>query len=98
MKLLSEREIETQLQRLVGWEFSAQKKCIHKQFAFKDFIQAFAFMTQVAIFSEKENHHPEWKNVYNKLWIELSTHDAGGVTQKDLDLATYINEKAWEVR
>ncbi len=96
--MLSNQEIEAKLQHLVGWSYSAQKKCIHKEFTFKDFIQTFSFMTQVAIFSEKNNHHPEWKNVYNKLWVELSTHDFSGVTQKDFDLASFINEKAWEIR
>ncbi len=82
----------------MGWSYSAQKKCIMKEFTFKDFVQTFAFMTQVALYAEKKNHHPEWKNIYNKLWIELATHDEGGVTAKDLDLAAYINEKAWEIR
>lgn len=96
--LLSSQEIEAKLQSLVGWTYSAQKKCLAKEFSFKDFVQTFSFMTQVALYSEKTNHHPEWKNVYNKLWIELSTHDAGGVTEKDMELAAFINEKAWEIR
>lgn len=96
--LLAHEDIENQLQRLMGWTYSPQKKCIFKEFVFKDFIQTFALMTQIAIHAEKQNHHPEWTNIYNKLWIELRTHDAQGVTQKDLDLAAYINDKAWEVR
>lgn len=98
MEKLSAQQIEAKLQSLVGWNYSSQRKCIAKEFSFKDFVQAFSFMTQVALYSEKMDHHPEWKNVYNKLWIELSTHDAGGVTEKDMDLAAFINEKAWEIR
>jgi 4a-hydroxytetrahydrobiopterin dehydratase len=58
---------------------------------FEDFNQAFAFMTQVALAAEKADHHPEWSNVYNKVRVTLSTHDAGGVTQKDLDLARFVD-------
>jgi 4a-hydroxytetrahydrobiopterin dehydratase len=58
---------------------------------FKDFNHAFAFMTQVALAAEKADHHPEWSNVYNKVRVTLSTHDAGGVTQKDLDLARFVD-------
>lgn len=82
----------------MGWSYSASGKHISKEFKFKDFVQAFGFMTQVGMYAEKNNHHPEWKNIYNKLWVDLSTHDAGGVTLKDIDLASYMNEKAWEIR
>lgn len=98
MSLLNSTEIESKLTSLMGWTYSAQKKCIKKEFTFTDFVQTFSLMTQVALYAEKKNHHPEWKNVYNKLWIELSTHDAGGVTMKDIELAAYINDKAWEIR
>jgi len=63
---------------------------IEKEFVFKNFIEAFGFMSQVAILAEKANHHPEWFNVYNKVQVRLSTHDAGGLTQKDVDLALAI--------
>jgi len=63
---------------------------IQKKFVFKNFIEAFGFMSRVAILAEKQNHHPEWSNVYNKVSITLTTHDAGGVTKKDLKLATAI--------
>ncbi len=63
-----------------------------KEFIFNNFIDAFAFMTRVAIVAENMNHHPDWRNVYNKVEIRLSTHDAGGiVTQKDYELATAID-------
>lgn len=64
---------------------------IQKKFVFKNFIEAFGFMSRVAILAEKQNHHPEWSNVYNMVNITLTTHDAGGVTKKDLKLATAIN-------
>jgi 4a-hydroxytetrahydrobiopterin dehydratase len=98
MNPLSLVEIESEMRNLMGWTYSPQKKCISKEFSFKSFTQTFALMTQVAMYAESHNHHPEWRNVYTKLWIELSTHDASGVTRKDLELAAFINEKAWEVR
>jgi 4a-hydroxytetrahydrobiopterin dehydratase len=75
-----------------GWSRDDKRDAITREFVFKDFNQAFAFMTQVALAAEKRDHHPEWSNVYNKVRITLSTHDAGGVTQKDLDLARFIDE------
>ncbi len=65
-----------------------------KSFEFKDFKEAFAFMTSIALKAEEMNHHPEWFNVYNKVKIELTTHDAGGVTDKDKALAKYIDSIA----
>ena len=64
---------------------------IERRFEFADFPEAFAFMTRLAIYAEKNNHHPEWFNVYNKVNVELSTHDAGGLSEKDIDFATHIN-------
>ena len=81
-----------------GWKKEADRDAITREFAFKDFNRAFAFMTQVALHAEKHDHHPEWFNVYNKVRITLSTHDAGGVTQKDLDLAAFIDEAAAKFR
>jgi 4a-hydroxytetrahydrobiopterin dehydratase len=74
------------------WARDETRDAITREFVFKDFNQAFAFMTQIALAAEKREHHPEWSNVYNKVRITLSTHDAGGVTQKDLDLARFIDE------
>lgn len=71
------------------WQFI--DKGIEKEFQFKNFIEAFGFMSKVALYAEKANHHPEWSNVYNKVKIRLSTHDAGGFTQKDVDLADKID-------
>lgn len=69
-----------------------ENNCLKRRFEFKDFVEAFAFMTKVAIIAEKMNHHPNWSNVYNKVTIELSTHDAGNVvTDKDRKLAEVID-------
>ena len=75
-----------------GWMREEKRDAITREFVFADFNRAFAFMTQVALAAEKADHHPEWFNVYNKVRVTLSTHDAGGVTQKDLDLARFADE------
>jgi 4a-hydroxytetrahydrobiopterin dehydratase len=74
-----------------GWKREEDRDAITRELVFPDFNRAFAFMTQVALAAEKADHHPEWSNVYNKVRVTLSTHDAGGVTQKDLDLARFID-------
>jgi 4a-hydroxytetrahydrobiopterin dehydratase len=74
-----------------GWNREEKRDAITRQFVFADFNRAFAFMTQVALAAEKADHHPEWSNVYNKVRITLTTHDAGGLTQKDLDLARFAD-------
>ena len=86
-------EIKSKLQSLDGWKF--MKKGIEKDFTFKDFSQAFAFLTRIAMLSEKMDHHAEWSGVYNKVHIRLSTHDSGGVTQKDIDMAGGIEKFLW---
>jgi 4a-hydroxytetrahydrobiopterin dehydratase len=75
-----------------GWSREEKRDAISREFVFADFNRAFAFMTQVALAAEKADHHPEWSNVYNKVRITLTTHDAGGLTQKDLDLARFADE------
>ncbi len=75
------------LSQYPAWREVGQRDAIARLFEFKDFSAAFAFMTRVALLAEKMDHHPEWSNVYNKVDITLTTHDAGGVTQKDIDLA-----------
>lgn len=73
--------------------WTEENNCLKRNFQFKDFIEAFAFMTRVAMVAEKMNHHPNWSNVYNKVTIELSTHDAGNtVTEKDRKLANAIDK------
>lgn len=76
---------------LENWSFDAGDDAISRQFTFKDFSQAFAFMTRVALLVEKAGHHPDWSNAYNVVSISLSTHDAGGLSQKDIDLAGKID-------
>ena len=89
MHKLSEEQIRAELQGLQGWSVVNGK--LHKYFVFDDFIGAFGFMCKAAIHIEKMNHHPEWFNVYNKISIDLVTHDAGGITQNDVSLARTLN-------
>jgi 4a-hydroxytetrahydrobiopterin dehydratase len=74
-----------------GWHLSEGGKSIHQAFKFKDFGEAWGFMTRVALLAEKMDHHPEWSNVYNKVDVTLTTHDAGGVTARDFKLAEAIS-------
>ena len=82
------------LGRIPGWAEVADRDAIQRRFAFKDFNQAFAFMTRVALMAEKMDHHPEWFNVYNRVDVTLTTHDAGGVSEKDVALARFMDEIA----
>ncbi|HEY1855691.1 4a-hydroxytetrahydrobiopterin dehydratase [Acidocella sp.] len=86
-KLLSEAELH---HLPPGWAPAADRKSIHHSYKFKDFAEAFAFMTRVALLAEQMNHHPDWANSYNKVEIRLSSHDAGGVTERDIRLAQAI--------
>jgi 4a-hydroxytetrahydrobiopterin dehydratase len=81
------------LKTLKGWKEAKGGEAIAKNFKFKDFNEAFGFMTRVALLADKMDHHPEWFNVYNKVEVTLYTHDAGGVTQNDIDMAKAMN--AW---
>jgi 4a-hydroxytetrahydrobiopterin dehydratase len=92
MKKLSAEELESALQSLPGWGRHGHREAIRRQYAFDDFAQAFSFMTQVALMAEKRNHHPEWSNVYNKVDVTLTTHDAEGVTRRDIELARYADD------
>jgi len=89
MRRLSRVDIEEGLKNLPGWSVVNEK--LYKEFQFDNFNQAFGFMTRAAMEIEKMNHHPEWFNVYNRLTIELITHDAGGITKNDVDLAKILN-------
>lgn len=86
---LTNKAIEVGLTELPGWVVKDHK--LHKTFQFKNFIQAFGFMTQVAIVAEKQDHHPEWSNVYNKVVVDLVSHDSEGITSRDVRLARSIN-------
>ncbi len=76
---------------LDGWSNAEDRDAIQKTFTFKNFNQAFSFMTRVAMEAEKANHHPEWFNVYNRVEVTLSTHDTGGITEKDIKLAQFMD-------
>jgi 4a-hydroxytetrahydrobiopterin dehydratase len=89
MMKLSSESIDIELKNLKGWKIVNNK--MHKEFEFNDFNQAFGFMTRAAMHIEKMNHHPEWFNVYNKIIVDLTTHDAGGITQNDIILAKILN-------
>lgn len=92
---MSESMIDTSLQDLNKdsdnlWAIKEEK--LYREFKFHDFVSAFGFMTKVAILAEKANHHPEWSNIYNKVVIKLTTHEAGGISKKDFDLAYEIEK------
>jgi 4a-hydroxytetrahydrobiopterin dehydratase len=80
--------------RLPGWHLVDGRDAISKTFTFKDFNAAFGFMTRVALAAERMNHHPEWFNVWNRVEVTLSTHDAGGLTERDLKLAETMDRLA----
>ena len=89
---LSEAEIADFLQQATGWVVENGK--LHREYVFPDFIHAFGFMATAAIAIEKKNHHPEWFNVYNRVRVYLTTHDSGGITKKDAELAVTLDEIA----
>ncbi len=91
MAKLAIDDLRSALKRLPDWKLMEGREAIHRRFQFVDFDAAFAFMTRVALLAAKMDHHPEWTNVYNKVDVTLATHDAGGVTQKDIDLATAMD-------
>ncbi len=89
---LSDEQIQTALQDLEGWSVVDGK--LHKEFQFSDFNEAFGFMARASMHIEKMNHHPEWFNVYNKVEVTLTTHDVDGVSEKDVELARFMDELA----
>lgn len=90
MERLDEDRIMRELESLPGWSVSNGK--LHKDFEFANFVEAFGFMTRAAIIAERMNHHPEWFNVYNRVSVDLMTHDAGGITANDVKLAGALND------
>lgn len=88
--LLTSKEIDSALATLPGWQLRDDHKAMHKDFKFKNFREAFAFMGRVAECAEALNHHPDWSNVYNRVSITLNTHDSGGLTALDMQLAQKI--------
>ena len=91
-KLLSPAELNQAISELKGWSIENNK--LHNRYQFPSFVEAFGFMTSLALVAESMGHHPEWFNVYNRVTIDLTTHDAGGITNLDVDLAKKANELA----
>src|ERR1700688_4961056 len=89
---LSDSELQSSLGELPEWKLEKGK--LHREYKFADFIHAFGFMSTSALAIEKMGHHPEWFNVYNRVAVDLTTHDAQGITQKDVDLAKLLDETA----
>lgn len=91
MALLNDAELSTALARLDGWERDGTT--IVRTFEFDDFVTAWGFMSSVALLAQAMDHHPDWSNVYSRVTIALTSHDAGGLTERDMRLATAINER-----
>jgi 4a-hydroxytetrahydrobiopterin dehydratase len=89
---LSADDLSRALGELPGWAVADGK--LHREFRFPDFVRAFAFMSAVALVAEKHDHHPEWFNVYGRVVVDLTTHDAGGITRSDVELAKKMEELA----
>lgn len=93
---LTEAELRSALNGLEGWTMAQGK--LHREYQFADFVHAFGFMATAAIAIEKMNHHPEWRNVWNKVVVDLTTHDAGGISAKDVELAKLLDGFAGKLR
>jgi 4a-hydroxytetrahydrobiopterin dehydratase len=91
---LSGEARKSALGKLAGWSEVAGRDAISRKFTFRDFNEAFGFMARAALVAEKLDHHPEWFNVYNRVEVTLATHDAGGVTERDIKLAEAMNKLA----
>ena len=94
---LSAEARKSALVELSGWSETSGREAITRTFTFKDFNEAFGFMARAALVAEKSDHHPEWKNVYKTVEVVLATHDAGGVTRRDIDLAKAMNAIAGQL-
>ena len=92
MKKATKAEIQYLLVEFDAWTVESGK--LRREYKFHNFVQAFGFMTQVALLAERAAHHPEWFNVYNRVRVDLTTHEAGGITHKDLDLAREMEQIA----
>jgi 4a-hydroxytetrahydrobiopterin dehydratase len=88
----TEQEIQAVIAELDSWTIKDDK--LHREYAFQNFVQAFGFMAQAALLAEAAAHHPEWFNVYNKVVVDLTTHEANGITKKDFELARGMEEIA----
>ena len=91
---MSDDEVRNRLSEVPGWDLVGGK--LHREVKLENFVEAFGVMAQVAIQAEKMNHHPEWSNVYSTITIDLSSHDAGGITDRDFELAQKVNQALGE--
>lgn len=89
---LTDQQIENELEALKNWSVAEGK--LHREYKFENFVEAFGFMTRVALIVERMNHHPEWFNVYHTLIVDLTTHDVGGISERDIKLARMMEELA----
>jgi 4a-hydroxytetrahydrobiopterin dehydratase len=94
MTVLSPEQAEVRLAEVPGWELSEGR--LHRELQFRDFTEAFGFMTRVALAAEKLNHHPDWSNSWNTVVVDISSHSAGGITDQCFQLAAAINRAAGE--
>jgi 4a-hydroxytetrahydrobiopterin dehydratase len=92
VKRLLAKALRDRLARHPHWRLAPDRRAIRREFQFVDFAQAFSFMSEVALVAERRKHHPDWQNIYNRVAISLTTHDAGGLTRRDFDLAGAIDE------
>ncbi len=92
MKKLSPHDVSAHMKTLPHWTLDAAAGAISREFVLADFLRAFAFMTHIAIAAEKHNHHPEWRNVYNRVHITWTTHDADGLTANDFEMAKICDQ------
>jgi 4a-hydroxytetrahydrobiopterin dehydratase len=93
---LSAEQVDTELKQLAGWQVRESK--LHREYKFADFIHAFGFMATAALAIEKMNHHPEWLNVYDRVTVDLTTHDSGGITKNDVELARLLDQIAIKIQ
>jgi len=91
---MSKTEIESAMPSLTGWALMEGREAIQKTFVFKNFVEAFGFMTKAALMAEKMNHHPEWSNVYKTVDVTLATHDVNGLSELDIKMAKAMNDFA----
>ena len=91
IKQLSEKARDAAIAKLPDWKLARDGKSIKRKLKFADFNAAFGFMTRVALHADKVDHHPEWSNVYNRVEVKLTTHDAGGLSSRDIAMATFID-------
>ena len=92
ISIATQQQISAFINKFNDWSIVNGK--LHREFVFADFAQAFSFMTEVALEAERANHHPEWFNVYKKVWVDLTTHEAGGITERDFQLAQQMERIA----